>query len=1479
MLATALGAMPEASAQTIPDTPLSVQQPVKPMVMLVSGKDHRLFYEAYNDASDIDGDGQLDLRFKPSITYLGLFNPDYCYSHNDQADNTGLFTPSAKATLPQRTCSKAWSGNWLNYVTTSRIDALRVVLYGGHRDVDTATSTVLRRAYIPQDGHSWAKEYNSEAIDGYRISDYTPLAMPASSSRRHFFGNLTANARTNCADVDTCSTLPPWLSVVTDTQKRVWEWASKEAPVLNDTESNGSSAHGGARTNYTVRVAACPAGYTDGCRAYPNGRFKPAGLLHEYGENDAMLFGLLTGSYDNSMQGGRLRRQISSFRDELDPQTGVFHSNVTGIARSYDRLRIRDFNNGNAAGLYRGDRLVDRIPRPGEFADWGNPMAEMMYESLRYFAGRAAPTAEFGGSNTLDTSLGLPQPAWDDPFKPANRPAAPTCARSNMLVISDTNVSYDSDSLPGSYFGPGLAADLRDFNAQAEAQAITDNEPAVPGLRFVGQAGGDADNAPTAKSVTSLGTVRGLAAEEPTKQGSYYAAAVAAYGKRADLRGDLKDRQNVETFVVALASPLPRIEVPMANGARITLVPFAKSVYRDVANLPQINRAKGAFQPTNQIIDFYVDTLANSSTADRDPQINAGRYYAKFRINFEDVEQGGDHDMDAVAEYEVAEGENNTLVVKVRVIYQFGQMNQRIGYVISGTDKDGVYLEVQDDLPPSDKKTPPLALPYFLDTPKGLNAGDCAKSPLPEGCKQPLPYYNADRPNDVAAATATRIFRPGSRAAATLLKDPLWYAAKWGGFIDQNGNNKPDLQTEWDRDGDGVPDSYNLVVNPVRLREALRASFENIAARTSSASNVSINSTEVTGESMVFQATFNSRNWSGDIVARAITASGVAAVPSWQASIAGPPWQERKLFLRTATGSVVQLGAFSALPNSDRLLLDRALVYNYLRGERTNEIRNGGKLRDRGGVLGDIVHSSPHFDGATKTLYVGANDGMLHAFDTRNGSELFAFIPRASIAARSTTGPGPLPRLSDPAYSHAYFVDGDIIVAPASSLTGNQRYLYALMGRGGRGLFSLRVTDPRSFAGDAFRWEYTPAGAGTNAKDPTSAAATDANLGHMLGRPVLATLASGKLGLIVGNGYNSRSGSAVLYVFVINTDGSLDAVHTIDTMATGENGLAGPAVVDTDKDGKADLVIAGDLKGNVWKFDIGAPNPTAWKVAHGGRPMFTATGPGGLAQPITAPMYAAYKPVKGNRDDKQEGRLFVFFGTGSYFRAGDSTSADVQSWYGLLADTPAPIANRKTLKARGIAAAGVLASGRRARTFASATAGDMAQSEGWYIDFNNPVNGERMVTASKIVELAVPSLIASSFYPLPETPCEPGGRGYLNVIEPFTGATLDSGVLDANRDGTTDDDRLGTSFIGSVDLGIGMPSEPRVVTNANGPTQIVVGGSGGNNGSDGTNGSGTSDSTTDSGGGDGLLGVVWAATPAKKPKYQGRLSWREIVRE
>jgi type IV pilus assembly protein PilY1 len=1393
---------------SILDTPLIATQVTKPMTMLVSGKDHKLFFEAYNDASDVDGDGTIDIRFKPSITYYGLFDSGLCYKHNNGDTNAGLFSPDSKAVANK--CPGKWSGNFLNYVTTSRIDALRKVLYGGYREVDTATQTILRRAYIPQDAHSWGKEYTSEAVDGYKISDYTPLNQPA-GNKRHLFGSLTANitTATNCAVLSNCSNLPPLFVTVENSTSRVWEWASSENPVLN-----GSA--GGTRKDRTVRIEVCTANFHDGCKQYPNLAYKPIGLLHDYGENDSMLFGLLTGSYDKNMSGGVLRKVVSSFTDEVDKNTGLFTSDNT-IVKTFNNLRIRDHNNGATGGAYRNGSRRDRVMTEGEFVDWGNPMGEMMYETLRYFAGKAVATTAFSNkTGAHDAAVGLSEATWDNPYDTTNSKAkAPWCAKPNMLVISDTNVSYDSNQLPGSSFAT-FSGDLAAMDVSALAKTITDKEDEfsaalnlpelkITGSHFIGQSTlSNFDSAPTAKYVNNLATVRGLAPDEPNKEGSYYSGAVAYFGKTNDLNTAAND-QKVDAYVVALASPLPKIEVTI-SGHKISLVPFAKTVDGTgggAGSGANVDRTKGKYQPTDGLLDFYLDTIANTNSGNMDPTVNSGRPYIKFRINYEADEQGNDYDMDVIAEYVVQVEANATLSVKVKVTYESTGSNQNIGYVISGTNRDGVYLVAQD----KNEDTP-----YFLNVPPLRNPGYCDVSPLPmpNDCKK-LPYLGAAAPNN----ESTQTFSPGATTAASVMKDPLWYAAKWGGFLDKDKSNQPNLPFEWDSNGDGNPDTYNLVQNPLKLKESLKRSFDSIVERSASAGNITSNGQEVNGGDRVFQPSFNSLTWDGELQAR--QASNLNIV-MWTASGLIPPAASRKIFSWNSSNIVNGVPfEWNQIDIAHQTLLGTQDVLNYLRGDQTKEIQNTGAFRNRSKILGDIVHSSPYFVKDTNMVFVGANDGMLHAFSADTGIESFAYVPSVIYDK--------LKDLSSPYYSHKFYVDGDIAVS-SQSLTPGKNLLVASLGRGAKALFGLNVTHPGSFANSDVLWELN----------------NNNDLGFVLGRPQVARLNNDVAAAVVGNGYNSTNGSAVLFIINLET-GAI--IKTIDTLATGDNGLATPTLVDTNNDGKADYVYAGDLKGNVWKFDLSNADTAQWKLVTA-TPMFVAKDVANNRQPITAQILVTVDNLK---DDPNIGKTFLLFGTGSYYFSTDPENQAVQTLYGIIDDGSA-ITARSQLTARTIATLGT-SSGKSVRVFSDAvkSPNDMTGKNGWFLDLIDgtppTAKGERVVTAAQVIMGIEPALVVSSIIPVVGDVCNPEGRGYINALNAFTGASLTDYFFDVSGNGSFDaSDMLNGKYVGSIDLGIGMPGQGVLVDD-----KFIVGGSKNEIGSIGVN---------------------------KGFKRTGRVSWREI---
>ena len=1312
-LAIALGgAAAQGQALNISDAPLFLNGSVAPLNMLVLGRDHKLYYEAYADHSDLDGDGTLDIGYKGyetdadgkfKIDYYGYFDSKKCYSYS-----SNYFTPIS--TTADKKCPGNWSGDFLNYLTTSRMDALRKVLYGGLRSTDNrstdspAYQTILERSLIPQDAHSWGKEYTSTAVDRYDIHDYTPYNVPASGSR-HLFANTTLMTSADWTG-NVPSTNPPLLRVAQNQPYRIWEWVSIESPVAGTKALDGFSTTAGVNisgiSNFNVRVEVCKTDLLEtNCKEYPNGNYKPTGLLQDFGEKDEMLFGLLTGSYALSKSGGVIRKNMGTIKDEINVDTDGRFKNVDGIIRTMNRLRVAGYDRYRTSGDTYGVRypstvtgaVVNRAFNEGEMGgNWGNPVAEMMYEALRYFAGKGAPTGPFNYTSGIDTlsPLSLPKVAsWADPYEATK----PFCAKPFMTVMSDVNVSYDSDQLPGSTFPPvppaiavtdGVASPALDVTTLGNT--IWTNEMGGSAKYFIGEsksaviANGEKkkDGAPSAKTVTSFSDIRGLSPEEPTKEGSYYAASVAYYGLTNDINARTGG-QKPQTFAVALASPLPRIDIPVSTATgikNISLVPFAKTV-KGLTGCNTVNDiTPSGFQGTNQIVDFYVESLDDTS--------------GTFQVNFEDVESGNDHDMDAIARYTYTVNADGTVKIRVSSDYAAGCYVQHIGYVISGTNADGTYLEVRDKDTSSANDAQ-----YFLDTPNGFTG----TPPAPDS--GPGTWNDGTGLGTLQAVTNNvyheRTFTPGPTPGAGLLKDPLWYAAKWGGFTDSNTNNRPDLASEWDEDGNGDPDNYFLVTNALHLKDKLGNAFKEIVRRTGSASSASVNAGSISSETRVYQAKFNSGDWTGQLLSFPVNADGSLAGSEWDAATAMPAAAARHIITTDSNDPAavgvpftwlgIGVARQGELANGDGATVGSNRL-DFLRGDPSTEIQNGGSFRNRVSRLGDIVSSSPMFVGKPpffypddlesepysefvsanadrrKMVYAGANDGMLHGFDAGSGAEAFAFIPGAVF--------GNLHYLSDPSYTHRFYVDGTPTIGDAFYSGAWHTILVGGLNKGGKSIYALDVTDPGNFddeanAGDIFRWEYT-----------------DTDLGYTYSRPAIVRMHNGKWAAVFGNGYNnSGDGHAYLYVVDIETGTEIAKIDTGAGSDTTPNGLATPAVVDINGDSIADYVYAGDLLGNMWKFNLTNADDSNWAVAYTDtsvspavpKPLYVALDSSSVRQPITS------KPEVG-RGPRGQG-MMIYFGTGKYMELGDKAPTQTQTFYGVhdpnTSGTTDPMSGRGTV--------------------------------------------------------------------------------------------------------------------------------------------------------------------------------------------------------
>lgn len=618
-------------------------------------------------------------------------------------------------------------------------------------------------------------------------------------------------------------------------------------------------------------------------------------------------------------------------------------------------------------------------------------------------------------------------------------------------------------------------------------------------------------------------------------------------------------------------------------------------------------------------------------------------------------------------------------------------------------------------------------------------------------------------------------------------------------------------------DLDRIDDLFHASVNghgtfvaasdPGQFADGLGKALRAIASRRGSGSNATVTGTSTSAGNKVFQAKYFSSRWYGELQAFNVTTTGVdTSTPVWTASI--PAYGSRNIYTHNGT-------AGTTFPTAAQSVALTPTVANYLAGDRTLELPAGtGIYRERSSLLGTIVDSSPTYlktSNTVDTVFVGANDGMLHAFNATDGVERFAYVPRGIDLAK-------LKEFSDPDYGHRFFVDGPIVVSSKRELA-NQTVLVSTLGRGGKGLFALDVTDPTLFGSSKVLWDHN--------------ASFDSDLGQVMGKPLIANLNDGTTALLVPNGLNSTAEHAVLFVLDLRTGAKIAEIDTGVGSAAAPNGLASPRGWDVDGNGTVDYVYAGDFRGNVWKFDLRSGSAGSWGIA-GGHALYAPTSPG--TQPITGGVTIAVDPSTGKR--------WIFFGTGRLLTTNDITDTTRQTWYGVIDDDAAAAAVTRTgMTARNIAQFDSATRNRAFEPHAALPGG----SKGWYIDLDlppgNTLEGERMVGDQQVVKNA---LIAASIIPSTSNPCYPG-RGYVNAIDAFSGTSLETGLFDANRNGTFGDagDVIGSAAVGSIDLGVGMVTDPALLDRL-----LVAGGS---------------------------LATL-ASTPLDPSLYGGRISWREIIR-
>lgn len=645
---------------------------------------------------------------------------------------------------------------------------------------------------------------------------------------------------------------------------------------------------------------------------------------------------------------------------------------------------------------------------------------------------------------------------------------------------------------------------------------------------------------------------------------------------------------------------------------------------------------------------------------------------------------------------------------------------------------------------------------------------------------------------------------------ASKRKTQYWLAAKYGGFRTDDkfvtGNNPNTSIASWDAKSRSIPDTWFAGSTPGTMKTGLAAAFSDMASRagTTSASSAAVTSNRQTSSSQNLYAGYIPRGWMGTVSACSPTKTALecAATPTWEASrwfkttiptyVTTPLLPTTRKIFTSASGMPLASMPLQWLNLNDaqKLVLNDsdnqgAARVSYLRGDRTNE--NGLFRKREDTLLGDIVNSGitylsgagPIYSGSNfpghaayrttnKTrpavVYVGANDGMLHAFSGTDGKELFGYIPSPVFSK--------LPALTALNFAHKFFVDSTPMVGDIQKSAGTWgTVLVGGLGAGGQGYYALDITSQSTFATATEAtlsttlplWEFT--------------SAQDADLGFTFNEAALdpvygsnvqiakvadSTTASGAWRVIVGNGFGSTAGRAGLFMLDANTGVAANKLMA-DNVGP-DNGLAAPRPVDTDKDGLIDTVYAGDMLGNMHKFQFSKLVGSDYVLAASGPAKAGAPASETGAWRYIGKIFATGEPITTAPSvlPACDGNGWnVLFGTGKLNEDADYSNAATRGFYAVVDNNSS---SSLTVAASSIAAITPAASTSGTFTTRSWTAPNLAGKKGWKMAFTG---GERILSNSTLPP-DTGTVLFSTTKPTGDI-CTPGNTGYIMAVNLCTG--------------------------------------------------------------------------------------------------------------
>lgn len=617
---------------------------------------------------------------------------------------------------------------------------------------------------------------------------------------------------------------------------------------------------------------------------------------------------------------------------------------------------------------------------------------------------------------------------------------------------------------------------------------------------------------------------------------------------------------------------------------------------------------------------------------------------------------------------------------------------------------------------------------------------------------------------------------------------------------------------------------YLKASDPQEYQEAIEKTLNEIFATVDARSGVALSGFQVDGNTKRYVPSFSSPEWTGDVTATLLSSGEV----KWYAESALPAHADRKIFVWN--GSSAEPFASSGMSGSITTTMGNpsADLINFLRGDRSKEggltgfrcrgdfpgTTNCTKAKDtqgnptKIGLFGDVVNSMPLLlsnnldmnyqllttgegatyrafikekqkraaDPGTQVLLVGANDGMLHVLSDADGKELAAFIPQVvlpNLKLLSNRDYGNTTVDSD-ATSHRFFVDGKLLESDAY-INGNwTNVVLGSTGAGGKSVFALKfdAANPRSVTGSNLMWEINAtAASGLDYKD---------QLGHVIGTMAVGKMKNGDWAAIFGNGMDSTTGGAYLWIVNLSTGRPIVAPIQAGSDTTG-NGLGGVGLI---RDGNRNVIgaYAGDAKGKLWRFDLESDEASKWKVGLSGEALFDA----GATKPITAAPTFLRHP---------KGGLMVLFGTGRLYTTADESATDTQSLYGVWDLT---IPGQSSKLEEGATSAQIVQH-QVSSTPVSGTKYDSAYTlvpsatkvvytnkdgiRGWRVDQTVAAGERDIYDPFTLSDIAFFNTTAPSSDQAGDPCMTVSSKSYLYAMNPLTGEMLPYALYDTNGDG------------------------------------------------------------------------------------------------